>query len=157
LKNSSLTLAIMLATLSLGGLSLSVREAVAQIDNPIVSYACSGEGVSNCTNSTVSTVGGVDLIDLNISGVCQSGATPATSQYAYTDKCSKIYELEIYGYIEDDTFENDDCEFDTIGEVDADAAISPIGGSVLETTYSGETCEGAVFESSPGSVLESPC
>ena len=128
-----------------------------QVYNPIVSYSCSGEGVVKCANSAVSTIGGVDLIDLDISGKCQSGYVPSTSQYAYTDRCSSIYNLDIIGYAENNEVENDNCEIDTIGEVDAEASISRVGGSMLATTYSGEDCEGDEFESAPGSVVGSPC
>jgi hypothetical protein len=140
-----------------GALSILAQPAEAQINNPIVSYSCSGEGVSSCANSAVSTVGGVDLIELGISGTCQSGAKPSTSQYAYTDKCSKIYNLDVIGYIENEEVEDDCGNIDTIGEVDAEASIGLVGGATVATTYSGEDCEGDEFESAPGSLVESPC
>jgi hypothetical protein len=135
---------------------LGCPRAHAQINNPILSYSCSGEGVSNCVNSAVSTFGGVDLIDLNIAGKCQSGYAPKASQYAYTDRCSNIYNLDVIGYAENDVTEND-CEIDTIGEVDADASISLIGGARVATTYSGEDCEEDEFESAPASFVGTPC
>jgi hypothetical protein len=131
--------------------------AGAQVENPIVSYSCSGAGVSACTNVATTTVGGVDLIDLTINGVCASGYKPSTEQYAYTDRCTYIYTLLITGYTENDEVENDCGDIDVIGEVDAEASIAPVGGSPIATTYSGEDCEGVPFESSPGSVLGAPC
>ena len=156
MKNKHRGTVVILALLGTGLLFIFRPSAAAQINNPIVSYSCSGAGVSDCANSTTSTVGGVDLIDLDINGKCQSGATPSTSQYAYTDRCSKIYNLDIIGYTENQEVEND-CVIDLIGEVDAEASINLIGGSIEATTYSGEDCEGEAFESSPGSVMESPC
>jgi|SRR5271170_1968510 len=147
-------LLLLASMIFIGGLSL---RAEAQVDNPILSYSCSGEGVSACTNTTTSTIGGVDLIDLNINGTCQGGQAPYTNQYAYTDRCTKIYNLLVIGYTENDEVLNDCDEIDIIGEVDAEASISLVGGEVLATTYSGEDCEGDEFESAPGSILEEDC
>ena len=133
------------------------RSVQAQVYNPIVSYACSGAGVSACTGVATSIPEGVELIDLTIKGVCESGATPSGSQYAYADRCLLIYTLLVIGYAENDEVVDDCGEIDTIGEVDAEASISLVGESPLATTYGGEDCEGVEFESAPGAVMGSPC
>jgi hypothetical protein len=155
MKTRLAVLSVVTFVLAMLGASCPLAEA--QIDNPIVSHSCSGAGVSACTNAATTTVGGVDLIDLTINGVCASGYKPSTEQYAYTDRCTHIYTLLIIGYTENDEVEDDCGGIDIIGEVDAEASIAPVGDAPIATTYSGEDCEGAAFESSPGSVLGAPC
>lgn len=149
--------ALMLAAVGVVTASIAVpQRANAQINNPIISASCSGAGVVNCTNSELSTPGQVSLIDLNITGSCQSGFAPFTAQYVVTDKCALIYNLDIIGYTENDQILND-CQISIIGEVDADASLNLVGGSLMGNTYSGQDCEGDEFESQPGVEVGYPC
>jgi hypothetical protein len=137
----------------------------AQVNAPVGNLSsCTAQGPAPVEWTTIGTpVCYVSLftknntITLNARAQCVgNGTTVEGDQYAYALQCQNLYELYIDAATENDTFTEDGCTFNTIGNVTVTSQLI-LGAVTIMTTYAGEECPYATpFESDPGVFAEGP-